>query len=106
MDQFRGPSICAMRRLQFIILSSAAVMRWNTSKIAENREATMSAPSFDQTHASSFPAFQKCPNCRETIFSAAGAAFLPEAIKYNWHCDLCDHHFQTVEVIEQEDANA
>jgi len=66
----------------------------------------MSVPSFDGMHASYFLAFQKCPNCRETIFAAEGAAFLPEAVKYKWHCGLCDHQFQTVEVIEQEDAAA
>ena len=66
----------------------------------------MSARSFDGMHASYFLAFQKCPNCRETIFAAEGAAFLPAAVKYTWCCDLCDHQFQTVEVIEQEDAAA
>jgi len=66
----------------------------------------MAAQSFDGLHALYFLAIQKYPNCCETIFAAEGTALLPSAVKYQWRCDLCDHQFQTVEVIEQEDAAA
>jgi transcriptional regulator NrdR family protein len=66
----------------------------------------MSAQSFDGMCAAYYLAFQKCPNCRETIFAAEGAALLTAAVKYKWRCDLCDHQFQTVEAIEQEDIAA
>jgi transcriptional regulator NrdR family protein len=58
----------------------------------------------DAMHASNILGFQQCRSCKETIFAAVGAAPVPGGVLFKWHCDLCDHRFETVETIEEEAA--
>jgi len=62
----------------------------------------MSRRKFDAVHASYFLATKRCPECRETIFAAVGAQRVRGAIKYRWHCDLCEYKFESVESLDED----
>jgi hypothetical protein len=55
----------------------------------------------DGLHASYFLAFQQCLNCKDTIYVAVGATPVPGGVLFKWHCDLCDHQFETVQSPEE-----
>jgi transcriptional regulator NrdR family protein len=61
----------------------------------------MKARSIDAINASYFLALKQCQSCHGEIFAAVGAERVRDVIKYRWHCDLCDHRFETVESVEE-----
>jgi len=55
----------------------------------------VSVESFKKPAPIYFLVYERCPNCRETVYAAEGADVMTNLVRYRWTCDLCGHAFAT-----------